>query len=47
MFSKYGELLSVVAKKSYDNEYSYGFIEYKEGVDATVAVKKYPRTKTA
>jgi hypothetical protein len=31
-----------VVKKSYNNEYSFAFIEFKEGDDATVAVKEYP-----
>jgi hypothetical protein len=30
-FSKYGKLDSVVVKKSYNSEYSFAFIEYKEG----------------
>ena len=31
---------SVVAKKSYNNEYSFAFIEYKDGEDASQAVNE-------
>lgn len=37
-FGKYGKLDSVVVKKSYNNEYSFAFIEFKEGEDASRAV---------
>lgn len=38
-FARFGNLDSVVAKKSFNNEYCYAFIEYKEGEDASEAVK--------
>ena len=40
-FSKFGKLDSVVVKKSYNNEYSFAFIEFKEGEDASNAVQEY------
>ena len=39
-FQKYGKLDSVVVKKSYNNEYSFAFIEFKEGEDASTAVQE-------
>jgi len=38
LFARYGKLDSVVVKKSFNNEYSFAFIEYKEGEDASEAV---------
>jgi RNA recognition motif-containing protein len=40
-FSRFGKLESVVVKKSYNNEYSFAFIEFKEGEDASNAVNEY------
>jgi len=37
-FAKFGRLDSVVVKKSFNNQYSFAFIEYKEGEDAAAAV---------
>jgi hypothetical protein len=31
----------VVVKKSFKNEYSFAFVEYQEGEDASEAVKEY------
>jgi RNA recognition motif-containing protein len=39
-FSKFGKLDSVVVKKSYNNKYSFAFIEYREGEDASQAVNE-------
>ena len=39
-FSKFGKLDSVVVKKSYNNKYSFAFIEFREGEDATSAVQE-------
>jgi RNA recognition motif-containing protein len=44
-FARFGKLDSVVVKKSFNNEYSFAFIEYQEGEDATEAVKEYPLHK--
>lgn len=32
----------MVVKKSYNNKYSFAFIEFREGEDATAAVQEYP-----
>ena len=37
-FSHYGELESVVTKRSFNGAYCFAFIEYKEGEDATIPV---------
>lgn len=39
-FNKYGKLESVVVKRSYNNKYSFAFIEFREGEDATKAVEE-------
>lgn len=31
----------MVPKKSYNHEYCFAFIDFKEGVDATIAMKRY------
>jgi hypothetical protein len=40
MFSKYGKLDSVVVKRSYNNKYSFAFIEFREGENAAQAVQE-------
>lgn len=37
-FGYFGKLDSVVVKKSYNSEYCFAFIEFKEGEDASTAV---------
>jgi RNA recognition motif-containing protein len=40
LFGQYGEVTSCVVKKSFNSEYSYAFIDFKEGDDATLAMEK-------
>ena len=41
MFSKFGEITTLVVKRSHNNEYCFAFVDYKEGDDATEAMKEY------
>ncbi len=41
MFSKYGEIAACSVRRSHNNDYSYAFIDYKEGEDASEALRKY------
>ena len=43
IFSKYGEIETVMPKRSFNQTYCYAFIDFKEGEDATLAVEKYRR----
>ena len=41
LFSKYGTLDTLVVKKSRNQEYCFGFVEYQPGTEGEEAVRKY------
>ena len=40
-FEKFGEIESLVVKRSYNGEYSFSFIEFKDGADLEEALEQF------